>query len=87
MNDHVQPAIVQTVAIAIAAAAPDDDNAFSLRATIETMHARRNPAIMRAVIEERNKGFNRSRRRCLQYLWLFPADAGLTDMTANAFDS
>ena len=54
---------------------------------METIDARRNPAMTLDVNDERNKGLNRSRGLCLQYLSRFPASAGLTDMTANAFDS
>jgi hypothetical protein len=87
MNAHVQPAIVHTVAIATAATAPDDERARCRRATMETIDASRNPAMTLDVTDERNKGLNRSPGLCLQYLSRFPASAGLTDMTANAFDS
>jgi hypothetical protein len=87
MNAHVQPAHVHAVAIATAATAPEEERARCLRATTETIDARKNPAITRDVSDGRNKEINRSRRRYLQYLSRFPASAGLTDMTANAFDS
>jgi hypothetical protein len=87
MNAQVQPAIVHTVAIATAAIAPDDERARCLRATMETIDARRNPATALEVTDERNTKLNRPPRGHLQYLSWFPASAGLTDMTANAFDS